>query len=157
MGAAVATAVEEEGAGSAGVFGQVYASANDRMRNHALVLQLNLFGSFELTDGFLYYLNQESRLTWGFGPFQSLRYRVDTEFHQPIASVRPSSESATRVAISPETPANSCSRLQTPFPSESWRTCAPKPNATCLPSPDIDNALLELGIVCTCASAAVAS
>lgn len=68
------------GAGSAGVFGQVYASANDRLRNHALVLQLNLFGSFELTDGFLYYLNQEERLTWGFGPFQSLRYRVDETF-----------------------------------------------------------------------------
>lgn len=74
------------GAGSAGVFGQVYASANDRMRNHALVLQLNLFGSFELTDGFLYYLNQESRLTWGLGPFQSLRYRVDTEFQDQIGT-----------------------------------------------------------------------
>ncbi len=68
------------GAGSAGVFGQVYASANDRLRNHALVLQLNLFGSFELTDGFLYYLNQEDRITWGFGPFQSLRYRIDPTF-----------------------------------------------------------------------------
>jgi len=65
------------GAGSSGVFGQVLASANDRLHNHALVLQVQLLGSFELTDGFLYYLNQENRLTWGFGPFQSLRYRID--------------------------------------------------------------------------------
>lgn len=65
------------GAGSSGVFGQVFASANDRLRNHALFLQLYVLGSFELSAGELVYLNQENRLEWGFGPFQSLRYRYD--------------------------------------------------------------------------------
>ncbi|MFO0725092.1 MAG: BamA/TamA family outer membrane protein [Myxococcota bacterium] len=66
------------GAGSAGVFGQVFASANDRLHNHALFLQLFVLGSFELSQGELVYLNQEHRLEWGFGPFQSLRYRYDS-------------------------------------------------------------------------------
>lgn len=65
------------GASSNGVFGQLIASANDRLHNHALILQLAIFGSLELTDGVLLYLNQERRIDWGFGPFQSLTVRRD--------------------------------------------------------------------------------
>jgi hypothetical protein len=65
------------GGGGGGFYGQVAASATDRLRNHALLLQVAVYGSFELTDGFLLYVNQSQRTTWGGGLFQSLRFRVD--------------------------------------------------------------------------------
>ena len=65
------------GAGGGGFYGQVFASATDRLRNHALLLQLAVYGSFSLTDGFLLYVNQSRRTTWGGGLFQSLRFRID--------------------------------------------------------------------------------
>lgn len=68
------------GAGGGAFVGQLYASATDRMRNHALLLSLAIYGSLDLTDGYLLYLNQEKRTTWGVGLFQSLRFRVDQTF-----------------------------------------------------------------------------
>jgi hypothetical protein len=68
------------GAGSGGFFGQVFAMATDRMRDHALILNLAVYGSFELADGVLLYVNQEDRSTWGTGLFQSLRFRLDDTF-----------------------------------------------------------------------------
>jgi hypothetical protein len=65
------------GVGGGGIFGQLMASATDKMRNHGAVLQVAAFGSWELTNGVLYYLNNESRVTWGGGLFQTLRFRRD--------------------------------------------------------------------------------
>ena len=70
------------GAGGGGFFGQVFASATDRLRNHGMMLQLAVYGSLELTDGYLLYINQENRTTWGGGAFQSLRFRVDPTLSQ---------------------------------------------------------------------------
>ncbi len=67
------------GAGN-GIVGRAVASANDRLVNHALLLDVGIFGSFELTDGFLLYINQEGRVTWGGGPFQALSFRRDQTF-----------------------------------------------------------------------------
>ncbi|RMG16247.1 MAG: tolB protein precursor protein [Deltaproteobacteria bacterium] len=68
------------GAGGSGVFGQLIASASDRLRNHVLVTNLYVLGSFDLTDGYAVYVNQEGRLTWGSGLFQSLLFRIDKTF-----------------------------------------------------------------------------
>jgi hypothetical protein len=65
------------GAGGGGFVGQVFAQASDRLRNHAMMLSVAVYGSLELTDGYLIYLNQGGRTTWGTGLFQSLRYRLD--------------------------------------------------------------------------------
>jgi hypothetical protein len=68
------------GGSSYGIAGQIFASVNDKLRNHAVFLQAAVYGSFDLTDGLLVYVNQENRVTWGGGLFQSLRYRVDRTF-----------------------------------------------------------------------------
>ncbi len=68
------------GAGSGGFYGQIFAVTSDRLKNHALLLNLAMYGSFELTDGVLLYINQEKRSTWGTGLFQSLRLRLDQSF-----------------------------------------------------------------------------
>ncbi|HHO54059.1 MAG TPA: tolB protein precursor protein [Deltaproteobacteria bacterium] len=66
------------GAGAGGVYGQLYLSASDRLRDHAVVLAAQAYGSLELTDAQLLYLNQHGRITWGAGPFHGLRFRVDS-------------------------------------------------------------------------------
>jgi hypothetical protein len=68
------------GAGGGGFVGQLFAAASDRMRDHQFLLTLSVYGSFDLTDGYLLYINDESRTTWGGGLFQSLRFRVDQTF-----------------------------------------------------------------------------
>lgn len=68
------------GAGSGGFYGQVFAMASDRMKNHAMLLNMAIYGSFKLTDGVLLYVNQEKRTVWGVGLFQSLRFRLDESF-----------------------------------------------------------------------------
>ncbi|HYI02378.1 tolB protein precursor protein [Hyalangium sp.] len=68
------------GAGSGGFYGQVFAMATDRMKNHAMLLNMAIYGSFKLTDGVLLYVNQEKRTVWGAGLFQSLRFRLDETF-----------------------------------------------------------------------------
>jgi hypothetical protein len=68
------------GAGGGGFVGQLFAAASDRMRDHQFLLTLAVYGSFDLTDGYLLYINDESRTTWGGGLFQSLRFRVDRTF-----------------------------------------------------------------------------
>lgn len=67
---------------SEGFFGQLYASAGDRLRNHQLLLELIAFGSFDRTDGALTYINQENRVIWGLSLFQDFRYRVDETFQE---------------------------------------------------------------------------
>lgn len=68
------------GAGGGYFVGQMFAAATDRLRNHALMLNLAIYGSLDLTDGYFIYLNQEKRTTWGGGLFQQLRFRVDETF-----------------------------------------------------------------------------
>lgn len=65
------------GAAPQGIYGQVLATATDRLRNHAALLRLAVYGDLNLTDGILNYFNQEHRMTWGGGLFQSLRLRTD--------------------------------------------------------------------------------
>ncbi|MFP2932275.1 tolB protein precursor protein, partial [Pyxidicoccus sp. 3LG] len=75
------------GAGGGGFVGQLFAAASDRMKDHQFLLTVSVYGSFDLTDGYLLYINDKSRLTWGGGLFQSLRFRVDQTFaDDPIAS-----------------------------------------------------------------------
>lgn len=77
------------GAGGGGFVGQVFASAADRLRDHQVILTLAVYGSFELTDGLLLYINDEKRSTWGGGLFQSLRFRIDKTFDNLPADQRP--------------------------------------------------------------------
>ncbi|MCB9689572.1 MAG: tolB protein precursor protein [Alphaproteobacteria bacterium] len=65
------------GAGPGGVYGQVYLSFSDRLRDHGLLLVADAYGTPELTDAQLLYLDQSGRVTWGAGPFHDLRFRID--------------------------------------------------------------------------------
>jgi hypothetical protein len=60
-----------------GLYGSLYLSASDQLRDHGLILQVSSFGSLELTNAQLLYLNQQGRLTLGGGPFHVWRYRID--------------------------------------------------------------------------------
>jgi hypothetical protein len=68
------------GASAGGIFGQLIATANDRLRNHALILNVFAFGSLSRTDADLFYINQEHRTIWGLGAFHDLRFHVDRTF-----------------------------------------------------------------------------
>ncbi len=68
------------GASGDQIVGQVMATASDRLRNHVLVLDVAVLGELELTDGSLLYINQENRLEYGGGFFQSLLFRNDHTF-----------------------------------------------------------------------------
>jgi hypothetical protein len=67
------------------VAGAVIASASDRLRNQAVIASVYAYGSLQLTDGFLLYVNQAHRTTVGVGPFQSVRLRFDTTFPEIAA------------------------------------------------------------------------
>lgn len=71
-------------AGPGGIFGQVFASASDVLRDRALLLNGTFFGTFQLTDGYLLYLDSSRRFTWGGGPFQALRFRIDRTAHPSL-------------------------------------------------------------------------
>ncbi|MCK6548894.1 tolB protein precursor protein [Myxococcota bacterium] len=72
------------GFGGGYLYGQIFAAASDRMSDHALLLQLLAYGSLDLTDGRLVYINQRGRFTWGVGPFQSLQYRFDDSLRDAL-------------------------------------------------------------------------
>jgi len=65
------------GAGPGGVFGQLYLSASDRLRDHAMILAAQAYGTPELTDVLGLYLDQHARTSWGVGGFHQLRFRID--------------------------------------------------------------------------------
>ncbi len=65
------------GAGPGGIFGQLYLSATDRLRDHAFVIAAQAYGTPELSDVIALYSNQHGRLSWGAGPFHQLRFRDD--------------------------------------------------------------------------------
>ena len=68
------------GGGTGGIYAQAYASATDKLRNHALIVSFNIYGSFSLIDGQILYVDQGQRLIWGGGPFSSLRYHQDLTY-----------------------------------------------------------------------------
>lgn len=70
------------GGGTGGIYGQILADASDRLGDHALLLNVALYGSFKLTDGVLLYIDQTHRTTWGLGLFQSLNFRIDESLPQ---------------------------------------------------------------------------
>lgn len=65
------------GGGSGGIYGQLLMLSSDTLRNHMLTLDVAMYGTPALTDGYLLYANQARRVTWGAGPFHFLRYRFD--------------------------------------------------------------------------------
>lgn len=66
-------------AGPGGLYGQVAASATDLLRDRALLFTGFFLGRIELTDGYVLYLDQSRRVTWGGGVFQSLRFRLNSD------------------------------------------------------------------------------
>jgi hypothetical protein len=64
------------------VFGSLVATASDRLHDHALILSSSVFGSFDLTDAELTYVNQERRLIWGLGVFHDVSAIYDQSFEQ---------------------------------------------------------------------------
>ena len=62
------------------VFGSLVATATDRLRDHGLILSTSVYGSFDLTDAEITYVNQERRLIWGLGIFHDVAPRFDETF-----------------------------------------------------------------------------
>lgn len=65
------------GAGGGSLLGMLYMSGSDRLRDHMVTLNVYFYGELALTDGYMAYLDQSGRTTWGGGPFHYLRFRVD--------------------------------------------------------------------------------
>ncbi|MBW1879656.1 MAG: tolB protein precursor protein [Deltaproteobacteria bacterium] len=72
------------GAGAGVVFGEVYATATDRLRDHSLVLTASIYGHPKLTDGYIAYMNQAGRISWGGGVFHELEFRLDKTFGNEV-------------------------------------------------------------------------
>jgi hypothetical protein len=66
--------------GEGTVMGQISASANDRLRDHGLILSISTYGELALTDAQLTYVDESQRLIWGMGLFNDLRSRIDRTF-----------------------------------------------------------------------------
>jgi hypothetical protein len=65
------------GAGPGGIYGQLFLTASDQLKERGLVMSAAAFGSLRLTDGYLAYTDQSNRVTWAGGVFQNLRFRLD--------------------------------------------------------------------------------
>jgi hypothetical protein len=72
------------GAGPGGVFGQMFLSFSDRLRDRGVLFSANAYGRPELTDAQLLFVDQHGRLTWGMGPFHALRFRLDRSLDTPL-------------------------------------------------------------------------
>ncbi len=68
------------GVSGSGIYGQLFASASDQLRDHRLLLQMIALGSFRRTDGSLTYINQSNRLVWGLSAFHHFNFRADETF-----------------------------------------------------------------------------
>jgi hypothetical protein len=64
------------------IFGSLVATASDRLRDHGVILSASVFGSFDLTDAELTYVNQEQRLIWGLGVFHDASALFDESFEK---------------------------------------------------------------------------
>lgn len=72
------------GAGSGVIVGQVLLSASDQLREHVIVLDAATYGEIALTDGYLAFIDQSGRTTWGGGPFHFLRFHVDRSLGEDL-------------------------------------------------------------------------
>src|SRR5262249_27800509 len=68
--------------GSGGIIGQVVAADTDMFGDRGVILNVLFYGQLSWIDGYLLYMDQSQRVTWGGGPFHSLRYRLDHTFDQ---------------------------------------------------------------------------
>jgi hypothetical protein len=64
------------------VFGSLIVTASDRLRDHGLVLTSSVFGSFDLFDIDVTYVNQERRLIWGVSLFHDVGALIDDSFER---------------------------------------------------------------------------
>ncbi|HET8934925.1 MAG TPA: hypothetical protein VFN67_15865 [Polyangiales bacterium] len=62
------------------IFGQVMAGANEKLRDHGLILSGAMYGDVELIAANLTYVNEQKRLIWGVGAFNDIRSRIDRSF-----------------------------------------------------------------------------
>jgi hypothetical protein len=62
------------------IFGQVLAGANEKLRDHGLILTGAMYGDVSLIAGNLTYVNEQKRLIWGVGAFNDIRSRIDRSF-----------------------------------------------------------------------------
>lgn len=62
---------------SSSAFGQGYLLFNDQLRDHTLVFDFSVFGSFKLTSAQLLYLNRKQRLGWGSALFHQAYLFLD--------------------------------------------------------------------------------
>jgi hypothetical protein len=62
------------------IFGQVLAGANDKLRDHGLILSAAMYGDVQLIASSLTYVNEQRRLIWGGGLFNDIRSRIDRSF-----------------------------------------------------------------------------
>jgi hypothetical protein len=58
------------------VVGQVMATANDRLRDHGLIVNAAMYGEPALIDAGITYINQERRFVLGTGLFNDIRSRI---------------------------------------------------------------------------------
>ncbi|HEX2676695.1 MAG TPA: BamA/TamA family outer membrane protein, partial [Polyangiales bacterium] len=64
------------------IFGQAIAGANDKLRDHGLILSAAMYGDVALIASSLTYVNEEHRLIWGGGLFNDIRSRIDRSFQR---------------------------------------------------------------------------
>lgn len=64
------------------IFGQALAGANDKLRDHGLILAAAMYGDVSLIASSLTYVNEQKRLIWGAGIFNDIRSRIDRRFEQ---------------------------------------------------------------------------
>jgi hypothetical protein len=62
------------------VIGQVLAGANDRLRDHGVIVSAAMYGDTALIDAAVTYVNEQRRLIWGAGIFNDIRSRIDRQF-----------------------------------------------------------------------------
>ncbi|HTU60418.1 MAG TPA: hypothetical protein VMF89_18330, partial [Polyangiales bacterium] len=69
------------------IFGQVLAGANEKLRDHGLILSGAMYGDVELIAANLTYVNEQKRLIWGVGAFNDIRSRIDRSFYRSDAGL----------------------------------------------------------------------
>jgi hypothetical protein len=62
------------------IFGSLVATASDRLHDHGMILSSAVYGSFELLDVDLTYINQERRLIWGLSAFHDVAPLFDNSY-----------------------------------------------------------------------------
>jgi hypothetical protein len=61
----------------------------DIMRDRSALINLAIYGSFDLTDALGFYVDRSKRLTWGLGAFHTFQQGRDTQFRSAQECFRP--------------------------------------------------------------------